>query len=98
MLLCDSDGPKGSSHCDKIIKISQFKTSNGNVGYEIYMNLVNETYNGPTTNFTVGPVFVFNVTTKSDQPREGLMIHSPLQKMNSTNVEIVRSIIATLAF
>ena len=98
MLLCDSDGPNSSSHCDKITNISQFKTSNSNVGYEIYMNLVNETYNEPTTNFTVGPVFVFDVTPKSDQPREGLMIHSPLQKMNSANVDIIRSIIATLAF
>jgi hypothetical protein len=98
MLLCDSDGPNGSSHCDSITKISVFTTSGGNMGYEIYMDLVDETYDGSIKKSTVGPVFVFDVSKIANQQREGLIIHLPLHRISPQELDTVRSIVTALTF
>ncbi len=98
MLLCDSDGPNGRSHCDSITKISVFTTSGGNVGYEIYMDLVDETPDGSAKKSTVGPVFVFDVSKIANQQREGLIIHPPLQSISPQDLDTLRSIVTTLTF
>lgn len=98
MTLCESSGPTGRSYCDGINKMSDFTTSAGNRGYEIYLNIVEETYGGPTERSAVGPMFIFDVSKIAHAHREGLILETDSGRLSPQDLDTFRSLVATLAF
>ncbi len=68
------------------------------MGYEIYMDLVDETHDRSAKKSTVGPVFVFDVSKIANQQREGLIIYLPLQSISPQDLDTLRSIVTTPTF
>lgn len=94
---CESSGPTGRTYCDGINKMSDFTTSAGNRGYEIYLNVVEEIYGGPTERSVIGPMFIFDVSKIAHEHREGLILYySGIP--SAQDLDTFRSIVATLAF
>lgn len=59
---CAADGPTGTIYCDRVENRSDFTTSSGLSGEELYLHRVHEDFSNQTTDESAsGPFYVFNM-------------------------------------
>lgn len=72
---CDADGPYGATTCPSVSKILPFTSAAGAQGYEIYLKFETIDNNGHiTSTATRGPIFIFDVSQRTQQNRMALII------------------------
>lgn len=73
-IICDADGPDGSTYCDEIKSQRQYVSANGLRVLEFYLIMTREDYSRNTkSESTVGPVYMVDIS--KDYHPLALMIH-----------------------
>jgi len=95
-IICDADGPDGSTYCDKIENEKEWNSRTGLTVLEFTMIFTQEDYQNKTKEDSrMGPVFVVDISS-ADHPL-ALMIHPGHETLASKDSEqLIRGLIDTI--
>jgi len=95
-IICDADGPDGSTYCEKIENEKEWNSRTGLTVLEFTLIFTQEDYQNKTKeNSRMGPVFVVDISS-ADHPL-ALMIHPGHETLASKDSEqLIRGLIDTI--